>query len=120
MPPTPSAHHLLTAPQPWADHVASRLPTGTPLVKAFNTIGAEHLSDGIVDGARAFLPLAGDSSAAETVADLAEQLGFDAVVLGDRSTFAMVEDFARLWIHLAFAKQWGRQFAFTAVGDPNR
>lgn len=94
------------------DHVASLLPDGVHLVKAFNTIGAEFLHDGTIDGTPLFLPVAGDTEAVETVLPLASALGFEAVSLGDRAAFGHVEAHAALWIHLAFAVDQGRDFGF--------
>jgi predicted dinucleotide-binding enzyme len=99
------------------DHVASLLPEGVLLVKAFNTIGAEHLGTGRIDGVAAFLPIAGDEAGLVVVAELAADIGFDVAELGDRSAFGMVEDHARLWIHLAFARGWGRNFGFVVRYD---
>ncbi len=97
------------------DFVASRLGPGVGFVKAFNTIGAEHLGNGAFDDGRAFLPIAGDPLAVEAATELATMLGFDAVALGGRDVIGMVEDHARLWIHLAFRCGWGRDFGFTRV-----
>jgi hypothetical protein len=99
------------------DHVAALLPAGVLLVKAFNTIGAEHLGTGGIDGVAAFLPIAGDEGGLVVVAELAADIGFDVAELGDRSSFGMVEDHARLWIHLAFARGWGRNFGFVVRYD---
>ncbi len=96
-------------------YVRSLLPDGVKFVKAFNTIGAEHLTGAAFDGARAFLPLAGDDDARQEVAELATAMGFDAADLGGTDMIAMVEDHARLWIHLAFSCGWGRGFGFAAV-----
>lgn len=95
--------------------VASLAPSGVAVVKAFNTIGAEHLADGRLGGSRAFLPVAGDDAGIEVVLPLADALGFDAVALGGREAFGLVEAHARLWIHLAFARGWGRSFGFAVV-----
>jgi hypothetical protein len=84
-------------------------------VKAFNTIGAEHLGAGRVGGTAAFLPLAGDDDGRGIVAGLARDLGFEVAELGGRDTIRLVEDFARLWIHLAFRCGWGRDFGFAVV-----
>jgi hypothetical protein len=62
-----------------------------------------------------FLPIAGDPEALDVAAGLAAALGFDVAVLGGRERIAMVEEHARLWIHLAFGCGWGRQFAFTVA-----
>jgi 8-hydroxy-5-deazaflavin:NADPH oxidoreductase len=96
-------------------YVASLLPDGVDVVKAFNTIGAEHLSSGRVGGTAVFLPMAGDERGRGVVAELATAMGFEPADLGGREMIGMVEDHARLWIHLAFACGWGRQFGFTAI-----
>jgi predicted dinucleotide-binding enzyme len=104
--PVPDGHRTM------GDLVASLAPPGVAVVKAFNTIGAEHLSDGHVAGTDAFLPVAGDRRGTDLVAGLATQLGFDAVVLGDRDAFDLVEAHAAMWIHLAFRCGFGRGFGF--------
>ena len=109
--PVPDGHDTM------GDLVAALVPDAVAVVKAFNTIGAEHLGDGRFGEQRAFLPIAGDQEGVEAVLPLAEQLGFDAVALGGREAFGMAEDHARLWIHLAFVCGWGRGFGFAVVGD---
>ncbi len=99
--------------------VASLVPQGVAVVKAFDTIGAEHLATGTVDGTPAFLPIAGDPAGTPVVAALAAELGFDVVDLGGPEAIAIVEDHARLWIHL-MRTGWGRHFGFAVVGTPNR
>ena len=47
--------------------------------------------------------------------ELAAGLGFEVADLGDRGAFGLVEAHARLWIHLAFACGWGREFGFAVV-----
>lgn len=96
--------------------VASLAPDGVAVVKAFNTIGAEHLGDGRFDQQRAFLPIAGPEEETAVVSALAADLGFEPVVLGGAEAVRLVEDHARLWIHLAFNCGWGRSFGFVAVG----
>jgi len=95
--------------------VASLLPEGVRLVKAFNTIGAEHLGNGRFGELRAFLPVAGDAEGLAVVLPLTEDLGFAPADLGGRDEIGLVEDHARLWIHLAFRRGWGRSFGFVAV-----
>lgn len=95
--------------------VASLVPAGVEVVKAFNTIGAEHLADGRIDGRSLFLPVAGDTEGLDIVVALASDLGFAPVPLGGRDSFGLVEDHARLWIHLVFACGWGRDFGFTVA-----
>ncbi|MEM7276052.1 MAG: NAD(P)-binding domain-containing protein [Actinomycetota bacterium] len=107
--PVPDGHATM------ADLVTSLLDEGVAFVKAFNTIGAEHLGDGRFDQGAAFLPIAGDPAGLAAATELGTDLGFEVADLGDRSAVGLVEDHARLWIHLAFARQWGRDFGFTVV-----
>ncbi len=108
--PVPGGHPTM------ADLVASLVPAETRLVKAFNTIGFEHMDTGTIDGRAAFLPVAGDEPAADTIAELASSIGFDTVVIGGREHFDTMEAHARLWIRLAFGVGWGRGFGFTVQG----
>lgn len=96
------------------DVIALHGATG-PLVKAFNTIGAEAFLDPVIDGRPLFLPIAGDEPGAGRVRDLAASIGFDAVVVGDRSTARLNENAAELWIHLAFRTGLGRSFGFARL-----
>jgi hypothetical protein len=82
------------------------------VVKAFNTIGAEHLGDGRIEGRALFLPVAGDDAGRPLAVELARSLGFDVADLGGPDAIRLVEDHARLWIHLAFRCGWGRSFGF--------
>ncbi|MCB9373923.1 MAG: NAD(P)-binding domain-containing protein [Microthrixaceae bacterium] len=95
----------------------SLVPDDVPVVKAFNTIGAEHLVAPVVDAMPAFLPVAGDRAGVDVVVPIARSLGFDAVDLGGPDAVPLVEDHARMWIHL-MRNGWGRGFAFAVVGAP--
>ena len=94
-----------------AAYVGSLVPDGVPVVKAFNTVGAEHLGD----GRGAFLTVAGDDDGRAVAVELAEDLGFEVADLGGPDTVGLAEDHARLWIHLALRRGWGRDFAFGVV-----
>jgi predicted dinucleotide-binding enzyme len=96
------------------DYVGSLLPDGVAFVKAFNTVGAEHLAGGSHEP-RTFLPIAGDEAGTPVVAALGTDLGFDVADLGGRDAIALVESHARLWIHLAITRGWGRDFAWSVV-----
>lgn len=96
------------------DVIAAHRPD-VAAVKAFNSIAAGNYPDPVIDGRPAFLPVAGPAPAAERVAELARSLGFDALVIGDRAAAPMVEDFARLYIHLAFSVGLGGEYAFARV-----
>ena len=85
------------------------------VVKAFNTIGAEAYLAPTIDDHDLFLPIAGEASAAEAVAALASDLGFDALVIGGDDAVSIVEAFAGLWIHLAFRTGLGRDFGFARL-----
>ncbi|WP_268899062.1 NADPH-dependent F420 reductase [Haloarcula rubra] len=87
--------------------VADVLPEAA-VVKAFNTIGAERMTDPVVDGERATMFVAGAET--DVVERLAADLGFDVVVAGDLSTAGHLEHLARFWIHLSVAR--GRDIAF--------
>jgi predicted dinucleotide-binding enzyme len=108
--PVPEGHATM------ADLVASLAPDGVAVVKAFNTIGAEHLDGSELEGRPVFLPIGGDADGIAVVLPLAEAMGFDAVALGDRDTFPLLEAHAALWIRLAFGCEWGRSFGFTVAG----
>lgn len=96
--------------------------TEVEVVKAFNTIGAEAILDPVIDGRRAFLPVAGPAGSAADIRDLAEAIGFDALVIGGPDTVHHLEAHARLWIHLAFRCGFGRDLGFALVQRevPNR
>ena len=85
-------------------------------VKAFNVLGAEHMSSPVLpDGHRPVLPVAGDDPAAvEEVARLAAELGFDAVAVGGLDVAGLTEEAARYWGLLAFAGGRGREVVLVA------
>jgi 8-hydroxy-5-deazaflavin:NADPH oxidoreductase len=59
------------------------------------------------------MPLAGDDAAAKVaVRTLAEELGFEAVDAGPLAMSRHLEPLAMLWIKLAYAQGFGRDFAF--------
>jgi len=99
--------------------VRSAVHRDVAVVKAFNTIGAEHMVDGTIEGRAAFLPVAGDEAACEVVVGLARSIGFDAAAIGGHEAVGLVEDHARLWIHL-MRSGWGRGFGFAVLGGPER
>mgnify|MGYP000435617036 FL=1 len=110
--PVPDGHDTL------GSYVASLLPDGVAFVKAFDTIGAEHFDGRLAGTPGSFLPIAGAAEGTQVVAQLAADLGFEPAVLGGREAVGLVEDHARLWIHLAFAAGWGRSFRFAVVREP--
>ena len=104
-----------TADEPLAVRVARAAPDAH-VVKAFNTIGAEHMTDPVVGGERASMFVCGDDEVAvESVRSLAADLGFDPVVTGHLRCVGRLEDLARLWIDLAGRD--GRDIAFKLLRD---
>jgi predicted dinucleotide-binding enzyme len=90
--------------------------TGAQVVKAFNTIGAEHFTDPMFDGQAASMLIAGDDAEAkQTVAALTEQLGFEVVDAGNLAAAVHVEGLAEVWVHLAYGTGHGRNVAFKLI-----
>jgi predicted dinucleotide-binding enzyme len=92
---------------PLAARVAEAVPAAS-VVKAFNTIGAERMTDPVIDGEAATMFVAGEQT--EAVERLAADLGFDVTVTGALSTAGHLEDLARFWIRLSQSK--GRTIGF--------
>jgi predicted dinucleotide-binding enzyme len=102
--PTPHADRSL------GERVADVVPDAR-VVKAFNTIGANLMTDPVLSGEAATMFLAGDDAAAvETVGSLAVDLGFEPVVAGDLAAASHLENLGRLWVHLS--QRHGRDIAF--------
>jgi predicted dinucleotide-binding enzyme len=90
--------------------------TGAQVVKAFNTIGAEHYLNPVFDGEAASMLIAGDSAEAkQTVRQLVEDLGFEPVDAGDLAAAAHLEALAGVWVHLAYRTGQGRDIAFRLI-----
>lgn len=88
---------------------------GGRLVKAFNTTGAENLADARYTAGRPAMFLAGDDTAAkETVASLAEEIGFEPLDAGSLAEAADVEALARVWIR-EMRRSGDRAFAFALL-----
>jgi hypothetical protein len=89
-------------------------------VKAFNVVGAEHMSTPpLPDGHRPLLPVAaGDDSARRLVAGLATAMGFDAVEIDGLNNAGLLEEAARYWGLLAFGGGLGRNFVLVAHRRP--
>ncbi len=96
-----------------AGEEVARRPSGAKVVKAFNTIGAQHMANPVFGSQRASMFIAGDdASAKRTVADLAEALGFDPVDVGPLTQARLLEPLAMLWISLAYAFGHGTNIGF--------
>jgi hypothetical protein len=99
-----------------ASVVLSHAGPGVRVVKAFNVLGAEHMTSPVLgDGYRPVLPVAGDDPDARTrISTLAAQMGFDAVEVGGLEAAGVMEDAARYWGLLAFAGGRSRQVVLVA------
>lgn len=88
---------------------------GAEVARAFNTIGAEHYLDPVFSGTAASMFLCGNTERARSVAgELAEDLGFVAVDIGDLSNSDILDGLARLWVGLVRAGR-DRDFAITVL-----
>ena len=93
-----------------AEDLAQLIP-GAKVVKAFNTIGVEHMVDPQFGGQKPSMFICGDDADAKTtVGKLVEEMGFDVVDTGPLNTASMLESLAKLWG--AVARLEGRNIAF--------
>lgn len=94
----------------------AELAPGARVIKAFNTLGAEHLATATVHGQVADTFLAGDDAEAkQVVAQLARAVGFEPVDLGPLRNARLAEHIAVAWIHLAMKGGLGRNIAFKVL-----
>jgi len=85
----------------------------TPVVKAFNTMGYETMANPDFDGTPASMFLCGDDhDANQTVARMAEDIGFDTVITGPLKHARYLEPMAMLWIEMAMNNTMARATAF--------
>jgi 8-hydroxy-5-deazaflavin:NADPH oxidoreductase len=86
---------------------------GARVVKCFNTTGAENMTNPRFGSDRAVMFLAADDDAAKAIVSrLGEDLGFEMVDAGRLEIARLLEPVAMLWVHLAFRRGLGRNFAF--------
>ena len=96
-----------------AGEEVARWAAGAKVVKAFNTIGAQHMANPRFGGQSASMFICGDDAAAKkTVAALAEALGFESVDAGPLTQARLLEPLAMLWISMAYAYGHGVNIAF--------
>lgn len=94
------------------EDLAALVP-GAKVVKAFNTIGFDHM-DGPQFAQKPSMLVAGDDLGAKRqVMQLSEELGFEAVDAGPLSSAAALEALARAWVGLS--RTLGRNFAFRVL-----
>lgn len=91
--------------------------TGARVIKAFNTLGAEHILEPVVGGLKADTFICGDDAdARKTVKGLATEIGFNVVDMGPLRYAGVLEHIAVGWIYLAMKGGLGRGIAFKVVG----
>ena len=86
------------------------------VVKIFNTVFAQHMDSGSVDGESLTAFVAGDDDdAKETAIELAIAIGFDAVDAGPLSNARWLETLGYFNIHLAYVEKMGPRIGFKLV-----
>jgi predicted dinucleotide-binding enzyme len=106
------AHKWSGSVQPWAA-LQDKWAKGAKVYKAFNQTGFDIMASPAFDGRRAVMFVCGDDAAHKpTVLGLASEIGFDAVDAGRLVVARLLEPYAMLWIHLAYAQGLGREFGF--------
>lgn len=102
--------------QPLGESLTERLQFRLPhwrLVKTLNQTGAENLDHPVFKDGKAVMLIAGkDRAAKEEVSQILAALGFEVVDAGGLSETALLEQFALLWMHLAYRAGLGQGFAF--------
>jgi 8-hydroxy-5-deazaflavin:NADPH oxidoreductase len=95
--------------------VATWLP-GAKVVKTFNQVGANMMTEGHRFETRPVMFLAGDDDGAKrTVSGLVSELGFEPLDAGGLTLARLLEPFAMLWINQTLARGFGRDWAFGVV-----
>ncbi len=87
------------------------------VVKAFNHIYYTHFADPVFNGqAATVLYCSNDDKAKAVAAQLAREMGFDAVDAGPIKNARLLEPYAVLWMQLAFTTQHDVELAFRLIG----
>jgi predicted dinucleotide-binding enzyme len=96
-----------------AEELQKKLPR-SKVVKAFNTVFAQHMDTGKLGDKPLTAFVAGDDAAAKkTVLELARQIGFDAVDAGPTKNARLLEPFGFFNIQLGYGLNMGTQIGFT-------
>ena len=86
------------------------------VVKIFNTVFAQHMDSGRVDGESLTAFVAGDDhDAKETAIEIAEAIGFDAVDAGPLSNARWLETLGFFNIQLGYVEKMGPEIGFKLV-----
>ena len=98
-----------------AEELQKKAPSAK-VVKAFNTVFAEHLATGEVNGAKLTLFAAGDDQPAkELVLAMGRDIGFDAVDAGPLQNARWLETLGYLNIQLGYMLKMGTKIGFKLV-----
>jgi 8-hydroxy-5-deazaflavin:NADPH oxidoreductase len=98
-----------------AEELQKKLP-GSRVVKAFNTVFAQHMDSGRVKDEQLTVLAAGDDAdAKKVVIDLAKGIGFDAVDAGPLQSARLMEPLALLNISLGYMFGLGMDIGFRLV-----
>lgn len=89
--------------------------TGAPVIKAFNTIGADHMNAPMFADDAASMFVAGDAAAREKVIPLISDIGFEVIDAGGMENTLRIEALAGLWVELAHRQGFGRNIAFKLI-----
>ncbi len=93
-----------------------RLVPEARVVKIFNTVFANHMDSGRVDGESLTAFVAGDDpDAKDTALEIARSIGFDAVDAGPLENARWLETLGYLNIQLGYAQHMGRDIGFKLV-----
>ena len=96
-----------------AEELQKKLPRSS-VVKAFNTVFAQHMDTGKLGDKRLTAFVAGDDAPAKkAVLELARQIGFDAVDAGPTKNARLLEPFGFFNIQLGYGLKMGTQIGFT-------
>ena len=100
-----------------AEELQKKLPRAR-VVKAFNTVFAQHMDSGQVGSTRLTALVAGDDAAAKQAAlTLAKDIGFEAVDAGPLKNARLVEPLGYLNIQLGYVLGLGTQVGFKLVRE---
>jgi NADPH-dependent F420 reductase len=95
--------------------VASWLP-GAKVVKTFNQVGANMMTQAHRFETRPVMFLAGDDDAAKrTVSQLVGEIGFEPLDAGGLKQARLLEPLGMVWINQSLARGFGRDWAFGVV-----
>ena len=98
-----------------AEELQKKLP-GARVVKAFNTVFAQHMDSGKVKGEQlTVLAASDDADAKKTVMELARGIGFDAVDAGPLANARLLEPVGFLNIQLGFVLGLGPEIGLKLV-----